>query len=51
MVCILLEKLNVLSKSEKTMVPPPPAPSAYSEVFDRCVLNFGSANVACLTPW
>lgn len=34
---VIEEKLNVLSKSEKTTVPPPPAPSAYSEVFDRII--------------
>ena len=50
--CVLLEKLNELSKKEKKTVPPPLAvPSAYSEVFDRCVLNIGGAYALCLTFW
>ena len=50
-VCVLLEKLNELSKKEKpTTLPPLAAPSAYSEVFDRCVLNIGSAYMQCVLP-
>ena len=45
LVCVLLGKLNELSKSEKVPMPAPAFPSAYSEVFDRCVLNLGGAYV------
>ena len=48
---VLLEKLNEQSKSEKGRVPPLAVPSAYSEVFDRYVLNIGSAYAVCRTSW
>ena len=51
LVCVLLGKLNELSKSEKEPIPPPAVPSAYSEVFDRCVLNLGSAYAVYLISW
>ena len=50
LVCVLLGKLNEQNlKSGKEPILPPAVPSAYSEVFDRYVLNLGSAYVVCLT--